>query len=106
MSREWGSLRAQRWGSGGDGDELSLTLDPLTARQCEILTRLGRGEPLRTIALALHISENTAATHCKRAYAKLGLPAERRNVLGGIDAHRRLHDLLCRPDVTEPVTSG
>ena len=92
-------MRAQRWGSGGDGDDLSLTLEHLTPRQCAILTRLGRGEPLKAIAADLGISYETAKTHCKRAYEKMGLSDPDRHVYAGIAAHARFHDALC--DVTD-----
>src|SRR6516165_4508651 len=44
----------------------------ITARELEILTLVARGFSNREIATQLFVSENTANTHCDRAYDKLG----------------------------------
>lgn len=51
---------------------LALRFD-LTRREREILGYLARGRSVRYIAETLVISENTAWTHTKRIYAKMGL---------------------------------
>jgi DNA-binding NarL/FixJ family response regulator len=52
----------------------SSTVQPeLTARELEVLRLLGEGEPNKSIAAALGISERTARTHVSNILAKLGL---------------------------------
>ncbi|MFC5751243.1 response regulator [Actinomadura rugatobispora] len=48
-------------------------LEPLTAREQEVLACIGRGLSNRQIATALELAENTAKTHVSRVLAKLGL---------------------------------
>ena len=48
--------------------------DPLTPRQREILTLVGRGMSTKQIALEVGIAERTVDTHIKRARAALGAP--------------------------------
>ena len=44
----------------------------LSARECEVLSRAGRGENNREIATAMDLSENTVKMFMKRAFFKLG----------------------------------
>ena len=44
----------------------------LSARECEVLARAGRGENNREIATAMDLSENTVKMFMKRAFFKLG----------------------------------
>ena len=45
----------------------------LTAREAEVLVRLGRGRSNREIAAELHASRKTVSTHLEHIYAKLGV---------------------------------
>ena len=44
----------------------------LSARECEVLARAGKGENNRQIAAAMELSENTVKMFMKRAFFKLG----------------------------------
>ncbi|CAN2183056.1 Transcription regulator LuxR, C-terminal [Candidatus Nanopelagicaceae bacterium] len=44
----------------------------LTKRELEILRHLETGKPISSIALTLHISQNTMKTHLKNVYRKIG----------------------------------
>ncbi|MCR6690002.1 response regulator transcription factor [Cellulomonas sp.] len=58
-------------GSRGAGDDAAPGSE-LTAREREVLARLGEGMSNRQIAVALVISETTAKTHVSRVLSKLG----------------------------------
>jgi DNA-binding NarL/FixJ family response regulator len=45
-------------------------LDPLTAREQEVLEMILTGKSNREIAAALNITENTVKTHAKSIYSK------------------------------------
>ncbi len=45
----------------------------LTARECEVLECLARGESNKEIARAMEVSPNTVKTHVANLYAKLGV---------------------------------
>jgi DNA-binding NarL/FixJ family response regulator len=66
MIEEWVSKPAP--GSGP-----SPRLDPLTQRELEVLTYIGRGKSNAEISTALFLSESTVKTHINRILAKLGL---------------------------------
>jgi DNA-binding NarL/FixJ family response regulator len=48
-------------------------LDPLTARESEVLDLLGHGLSNKMIARELHISEHTVKFHISSLYSKLGV---------------------------------
>jgi DNA-binding NarL/FixJ family response regulator len=48
-------------------------LSPLTPREREVLTEIGRGRPNAEIAAALFLSEATVRTHVTRVFAKMQL---------------------------------
>ena len=52
--------------------EARKSVKGLSARECEVLARAGRGENNREIAAAMELSENTVKMFMKRAFFKLG----------------------------------
>lgn len=54
-------------------EQQEKVLEPLTAREQEVLSCVGRGLSNRQIATELQLAENTAKTHVSRVLAKLGL---------------------------------
>jgi LuxR family maltose regulon positive regulatory protein len=83
-------LRAAR--SGGAGSTL---VDPLSARELEVLRLLGGEQTGPEIARALVLSLNTVRTHTKSIYAKLGVGSRRAAVrraaeLGLLDGARQI----------------
>jgi DNA-binding NarL/FixJ family response regulator len=66
MIEEW--VRRPAPGAGH-----SPRLDPLTQRELEVLTQIGRGKSNAEISTALFLSESTVKTHINRILAKLGL---------------------------------
>jgi LuxR family maltose regulon positive regulatory protein len=65
-------LRAARTGGAG-----SALVDPLSARELEVLRLLGGDQTGPEIARALVLSLNTVRTHTKSIYAKLGVGSRR-----------------------------
>lgn len=59
--------------------------DPLTARESEVLTLLGRGFQLIQVATQLGITPNTAASHVKSIYRKLNITNRAEAALAAID---------------------
>ncbi|WP_157252961.1 response regulator [Nonomuraea typhae] len=55
-------------------------LAPLTSRETEVLTLVGRALSNAAIATRLHVSEATVKTHLNRAMAKLGLSSRAQTV--------------------------
>ena len=52
--------------------EARKSVKGLSARECEVLARAGKGENNRQIAAAMDLSENTVKMFMKRAFFKLG----------------------------------
>jgi DNA-binding NarL/FixJ family response regulator len=70
----------------------STALDSLTAREREVLTRIGRGETNAEIGRALHVGEGTVKTHVNHLFAKLQVRDRAAAVVFAFD-----HDLVA-PD--------
>ncbi|MER7753889.1 response regulator transcription factor [Kitasatospora sp. NPDC097643] len=64
---------APRPAPGSDGPPLHRDLGPLTPREVEVLTLLGRGLSNAELAGRLTLSESTVKTHVARIFAKLDL---------------------------------
>jgi DNA-binding NarL/FixJ family response regulator len=54
------------------GDDAREAIEPLTARELEVLTLLSRGLPNKSIAAALGISDQTVKFHVATIFGKLG----------------------------------
>ncbi len=59
-------------------------VEPLTAREREVLAMLGDGRSNRRIAAALGISENTVKAHVAAVFAKLGATTRTEAVTAGV----------------------
>lgn len=77
-----GLMRLPR-GRDGLGEE-SL-IEPLTAREMEVLQRMAAGLANKQIALALNISEHTVKFHLSSLYAKLGVSSRTEAVRRGLE---------------------
>lgn len=77
-----GLMRLPRGGEGL-GDE-SL-VEPLTAREVEVLQNMAAGLANKQIALSLNISEHTVKFHLSSLYAKLGASSRTEAVRRGIE---------------------
>jgi DNA-binding NarL/FixJ family response regulator len=64
---------ANRGGSGSTLEEARLSLDALTVREQEVAQMLAHGKTIEAIAQELIISTNTAKTHTRTIYSKLGV---------------------------------
>jgi DNA-binding NarL/FixJ family response regulator len=64
--------------------ETAQWIQPLTARELQILRMLADGMPNKSIALALQISEHTAKFHVSQILAKLGAESRTEAVAVGI----------------------
>jgi LuxR family maltose regulon positive regulatory protein len=86
-------LEAEAVSSHQHGKEVSLTdqlVDPLTARELDVLRLLAEGLSNRQIAQRLYLSPNTVRIHTSNIYSKLGVSsrtqaAARGRVLGFLD---------------------
>ncbi|MBI3151208.1 MAG: response regulator transcription factor [Chloroflexi bacterium] len=76
-----GLMRFPRGESAGD-DSL---IEPLTAREKEVLQLMAQGLANKQIALALGISEHTVKFHLSSLYAKLGISSRTEAVRRGIE---------------------
>lgn len=77
-----GVMRLPR-GVDGLGEE-SL-IEPLTAREMEVLQNMAAGLANKQIALALNISEHTVKFHLSSLYAKLGVSSRTEAVRRGLE---------------------
>ncbi|WKZ41429.1 MAG: response regulator transcription factor [Anaerolineales bacterium] len=60
-------------------------IEPLTAREMEVLQRMAAGLANKQIALALNISEHTVKFHLSSLYAKLGVSSRTEAVRRGLE---------------------
>jgi DNA-binding NarL/FixJ family response regulator len=60
---------------GGEGLGEESLIEPLTAREMEVLQLMAQGLANKQIALALTISEHTVKFHLSSLYAKMGFRA-------------------------------
>lgn len=77
-----GLLRFQRTGESSGEESL---IEPLTAREKEVLQLMAQGLANKQIALALAISEHTVKFHLSSLYAKLGISSRTEAVRRGIE---------------------
>lgn len=68
-------VELSRMAKGRPGDAIAAKVELLTAREQEIVAVITRnsGEPSKTIARALHISDSTLRNHLTSIYEKLGV---------------------------------
>jgi DNA-binding NarL/FixJ family response regulator len=64
-------------------DEAERVIDPLTARESQVLQLAAEGLANKQIAAALEISENTVKFHLSSLYAKLGVTSRTEAVRAG-----------------------
>lgn len=69
-----------------------MTLEPLSVRECAVITALGRGATYRVIANDLHIQMGTVRQYIERAYRKLGVNDKASAVL----AHQSVHGVCAK----------
>jgi DNA-binding NarL/FixJ family response regulator len=60
-------------------------VEPLTERELEVLSHLGRGSSNKEIASALSITERTARTHVSNILGKLGLQSRTQAALYAVE---------------------
>ncbi len=77
-----GLLRFQRAGESSGEESL---IEPLTAREKEVLQLMAQGLANKQIALSLAISEHTVKFHLSSLYAKLGISSRTEAVRRGIE---------------------
>jgi len=75
-------MRLPRGGEGSGEDSL---IEPLTAREKEVLQLMAQGLANKQIALSLSISEHTVKFHLSSLYAKLGISSRTEAVRRGIE---------------------
>jgi DNA-binding NarL/FixJ family response regulator len=73
-------LFTQKTRSGADSEPL---IEPLTARETEVLQLIGQGLANKMIADRLHISEHTVKFHVSAIYAKLSVASRTEAVRAG-----------------------
>jgi LuxR family transcriptional regulator, maltose regulon positive regulatory protein len=61
----------------------ALLPEPLSARECELLRALARGDTNRELAVALGISAGTVRWHLSNIYGKLGVQRRTQAVARG-----------------------
>jgi LuxR family maltose regulon positive regulatory protein len=62
-----------RYAGGGDAQPSSCVSDPLTARERDVLAKIGQGLSNKRIARALEISPETVKSHVKHIFLKLAV---------------------------------
>jgi DNA-binding NarL/FixJ family response regulator len=67
------------------------TLDPLTAREQEVLQLILSGKSNREIAVALFISESTVKTHARNIFSKYDV-GSRAELISTLLKNQRLND--------------
>ena len=77
-----GLMRFQRAGESSGEESL---IEPLTAREKEVLQLMAQGQANKQIALSLGISEHTVKFHLSALYAKLGISSRTEAVREGIE---------------------
>ena len=77
-----GLMRSHRVGESSSEESL---IDPLTAREKEVLQLMAQGLANKQIALSLGISEHTVKFHLSSLYAKLGISSRTEAVKRGIE---------------------
>lgn len=70
---------------GGEGVEEESLVEPLTAREKEVLEKMAEGLANKQIALTLSISEHTVKFHLSSLYAKLNVASRTEAVKRGIE---------------------
>ena len=75
-------MRLPRGGEGSGEDSL---IEPLTAREKEVLQLMAQGLANKQIALSLSISEHTVKFHLSSLYAKFGISSRTEAVRRGIE---------------------
>ncbi|MDP1544450.1 MAG: response regulator transcription factor [Anaerolineales bacterium] len=70
---------------GGEGLGEESLIEPLTAREMEVIQNMAAGLANKQIALALKISEHTVKFHLSSLYAKLGVSSRTEAVRRGIE---------------------
>lgn len=74
-----------RFPRAGDSSGQDSLIEPLTAREKEVLQLMAQGLANKQIALALGISEHTVKFHLSALYAKLGISSRTEAVRRGIE---------------------
>lgn len=69
-----------------------MTVEPLSQRECEAITALGRGASKSAIAHEMSVSPRTVREYIERAYLKLGVHDKAQAVL----AHQGVHGICSR----------
>jgi len=75
-------IRFQRVGDASGEDSL---VEPLTAREKEVLQSMAQGLANKQIALSLNISEHTVKFHLSSLYGKMGISSRTEAVRRGIE---------------------
>jgi DNA-binding NarL/FixJ family response regulator len=70
---------------GGEGLGEESLIEPLTARELEVLQLMAQGLANKQIALALTISEHTVKFHLSSLYAKMGISSRTEAVRRGLE---------------------
>lgn len=70
---------------GGESSGEESLIEPLTARELEVLQLMAQGLANKQIALALTISEHTVKFHLSSLYAKMGISSRTEAVRRGLE---------------------